>query len=79
MELVKGPHEEMKKHFGSSIYCVCVNKMRFSRKRPPTKTKMSIPERVEYFTKVDGKMTNINCARFVESKPRASHLIARQV
>ena len=48
--------------------------MRFFGKRPHTE--MSIPKRVEYFTEVDGKMTNINYARFAGSKPKALRFIA---
>ena len=75
-EFAKGPLEETEKHLGSSIYSVRENKTRFFGKRPPTK--MSIPEMVEYYTVVDGKMTNINYARFVNSKPKALRLIAGQ-
>ena len=61
----------------ASIYSVCGNTTKFFGKRPHTE--MSIPERVEYFTEMDGKMTNINCTRFADSKPKALCLIAGQV
>ena len=40
---------------------------------------MNILERVVYFTKVDGKITRINYARFADSKTKALCLIFGQV
>ena len=51
--------------------------MRFFGKQPHTE--MSVPERVEYFTEVDDKMTDINCARFADSRQKALRLIIWQV
>ena len=73
-EFVKRPIGDRKKHFGSNIYNVWGNTMRFFRKRPHTK--MSVLEKVEYFTEVDDTMININYARFADSKPKALRLIA---
>ena len=40
---------------------------------------MSIPERVEYFTEVGGKITDINYAKFADSRPKTLCSIIRQV
>ena len=68
-ELAKRPILDRKKHFGSKIYSVCGNKMRFFGNHPHTD--MNIPERVEYFIQLDDRMTFINCARYADSKPNA--------
>ena len=68
---------DREKYFGKSIYSVCGNKMRFFGNHPHTG--MSILERVEYFTEVDGKMTDINCARLADSRLKALRSIVGQV
>ena len=76
-ELAKWPIVDRKKYFRNSIYSVCGNKMRFFGKRPHTE--MSIQERVEYFTEMNGKITYINCARFANSKLKGFCSIVGQV
>ena len=76
-ELAKIPILDKKNHFGSSIYGVCGNKMRIFGKW--SHTEMRIPERVEYCTEVDGRMTDINCTRFADSRLNALRLMEGQV
>ena len=71
------PILDRKRHFGKGIYGVCGNKMRIFGKL--YHTEMIIPERVEYFTEVDDRMTGINCARFADSRPNALRLIVGQL